>query len=326
MAVYTDVSLTEAAHLMATLGLGEVQGLHGIESGIENTNYFVETPAGRFVLTVFERLGFTELPYYLRLMQHLARRGVPVPEPRTDAHGEVLHSIRGKPAAVVDRLPGHSRLAPDAGHCASVGRVLARMHLAADDFGMRQPNLRGLPWWTETVPVVRRFLSPEQQALIDSELAFAQQLAASAAFAALPRGQVHADLFRDNVLFEADAGGDDELTGCFDFYFAGTDTFVFDLAVCLNDWAIDVDSGRLDEDRADAFVRSYEQQRPLTSGEQRLLPAVMRGAALRFWISRLRDLHLPRDASLLTAHDPAHFERVLKQRIAAPWHPARSPA
>lgn len=321
MAVYTEVSRAEAARLMARLDLGEIHGLHGIESGIENTNYFVETPSGRFVLTVFERLGFKELPYYLRLMQHLAQRGVPVPEPRTDAKGEVLHVVGGKPAALVDRLPGHSNLAPGAEHCASVGRVLARMHLAAQDFRMYQPNLRGLAWWTENVPVVRPFLDPEQRDLIESELAFAQQLAASAGFAALPRGQIHGDLFRDNVLFEARADGGDELTGCFDFYFAGTDTFVFDLAVCLNDWAIDVDSGRLDEDRAAAFVRAYAQVRPLASSEQRLLPAVMRGAALRFWISRLRDLHLPRDASLLTAHDPAHFERVLRQRIAMPWHP-----
>ncbi len=321
MAVYTEVSLAEAAQLMARLGLGEVRGLRGIESGIENTNYFVETPAGSFVLTVFERLGPAELPYYLRLMQHLAQRGVPVPEPRTDANGEVLHSVRGKPAAVVNRLTGRSNLAPDAEHCASVGRVLARLHLAGQDFGLQQPNLRGLAWWTENVPVVRPFLTPGQRELIESELAYAQQLAASAGFAALPRGQVHGDLFRDNVLFDAQADGRDELTGCFDFYFAGTDALVFDLAVCLNDWAIDVDTGRLDEDRAAAFVQAYAQIRPLVSSEQRLLPAVMRGAALRFWISRLRDLHLPRDASLLTAHDPAHFERVLRQRIATPWHP-----
>lgn len=321
MAVYTEVPLDEAASLMTRLGLGDLQGLHGIQSGIENTNYFVETPAGRFVLTVFERLGFEELPYYLRLMQHLAQRGLPVPEPRTDANGELLHTLCGKPAAVVGRLPGRSNLAPDADHCRSVGQVLARMHLAGADFKLQQPNLRGLAWWTESVPVVRAHLTPAQRELIESELAFAQQLAASAAFAVLPRGQVHGDLFRDNVMFDSIAGGGDELTGLFDFYFAGTDTLLFDVAVSLNDWAIDVDTGQLDDDRAAAFIRAYAQVRPLSSAEQRLLPAVMRGAALRFWISRLRDLHLPRDASLLTAHDPVHFERVLRQRVDAPWHP-----
>jgi homoserine kinase type II len=198
--------------------------------------------------------------------------------------------------------------------------MLARMHRAAADFPMVQPNLRGLAWWRETVPVVRPFLTPEQRTLIDAELAFQQQLAASPAYAALPRGAIHADLFRDNVMFDATESGD-RLTGLFDFYFAGVDTYLFDIAVCLNDWCIDLASGRLEEARAAALVAAYAAERALTGSERRLLPAVMRGAALRFWLSRLWDLHLPRDASLLTAHDPAHFERVLRERVAAPWHP-----
>ena len=322
MAVYTEVSFDEAASLVARLGLGELQSLQGITSGIENTNYFVDTAAGRFVLTVFERLGFEQLPYYLRLMQHLAQRGLPVPEPKADGGGGILHGLGGKPAALVDRLRGRSNLAPDAAHCADVGSVLARMHLAAADFPLQQPNLRGLAWWSETVPVILPFLDAAQAELIESELAFQQQLATSPAYLALPHGAIHADLFRDNVMFEAGAdGGADALTGLFDFYFAGTDAFLFDIAVCLNDWCIDLDSGRLAEDRAQAFVAAYAGVRPLSSGELRLLPGLMRAAALRFWISRLWDLHLPRDASLLTAHDPTHFERVLRQRVATPWHP-----
>jgi homoserine kinase type II len=204
--------------------------------------------------------------------------------------------------------------------------MLARMHLAGADFTLHQPNLRGLPWWNETVPVVLPFLSDSQRELIESELAFQQQLAASAAFATLPHGAIHADLFRDNVMFDeivdADGDGDtDELTGLFDFYFAGVDSFGFDIAVCLNDWCIDLESGLLAEDRATAFVAAYDTVRTLTTNERRLLPALMRGAALRFWISRLWDLYLPRDASLLKPHDPTHFERVLRQRVAAPWHP-----
>ena len=320
MAVYTEVSNAEAAALVARLGLGELSALQGIRSGIENTNYFADTTAGRFVLTVFERLSYEQLPFYLHLMKHLAAHGIPVPDPRADASGEILHTVQGKPAAVVDRLPGAHHLAPDAGHCASLGDMLARMHQAGVDFPLHQPNLRGLSWWRETVPVVRPFLTPEQRELIDAELVFQDHLATTSAYEALPRGPIHADLFRDNAMFEAGPDGH-RLSGLFDFYFAGVDTFLFDIAVCLNDWCIDLESGRLDEARATALVEAYDGVRVLSGGERRLLPALMRAAALRFWLSRLWDLHLPRDATLLTAHDPTHFERVLRQRVVAPWHP-----
>ena len=325
MAVYTEVSFDEAASLVARLGLGRLEALQGIHSGIENTNYFADTAQGRCVLTVFERLTHAQLPFYLQLMKHLAERGIPVPGPKADASGAILHTLQGKPVAVVDRLPGRHHLAPDAAHCASLGEMLARMHLAAADFAMVQPNLRGLAWWVETVPVVLPFLAPDQRTLIETELAFQRQLAASPAHAALPRGAIHADLFRDNVMFEAGRTADegDRLTGLFDFYFAGVDCCGFDIAVCLNDWCIDLESGRLADERAAALVAAYDAVRPLTSGERRLMPALMRGAALRFWLSRLWDQHLPRDASLLTAHDPTHFERVLRERVSTPWHPAQ---
>ena len=341
MAVYTEVSRDAAAALVARLGLGELTGLQGITGGIENTNYFVDTRAdsaggansvhGRYVLTLFERLSFEQLPFYLEWMKHLADRGLPVPGPKADAHGRLLHTVCGKPAAMVDRLRGRHRLAPGAAHCASVGAMLARVHRAGADFALHQPNLRGLAWWAETVPLVTPFLTPAQRELIEAELVFATQVCASAAFTALPRGAIHGDLFRDNVMFDAGANADadadsdgdddsDELTGLFDFYFAGVDTFLFDIAVCLNDWCVDLESGRLDEVRASAFVAAYDRVRAVSSGERRLLPALMRAAALRFWVSRLWDLHLPRDANLLSAHDPAHFERVLRERVAAPWH------
>jgi homoserine kinase type II len=218
---------------------------------------------------------------------------------------------------LVNKLPGAHQLAPDEHHCAQVGAMLARMHEAGADFALAQPNLRGLAWWAETVPVVVPFLTPQQRTLIEDELAYQQQVAATPAYAALPRGPIHADLFRDNVMFVGH-----QLTGFFDFYFAGVDTFLFDIAVCLNDWCTDLESGRLVEERAVAFVGAYHAVRPLGSGERRLLPALMRAAALRFWVSRLWDLHLPRDASMLKAHDPMHFERVLSHRVAEPWHPA----
>jgi homoserine kinase type II len=317
MAVFTEVSFDDAAALIGRLGIGELTALKGIAAGIENTNYFADTAQDRYVLTVFERLSFEQLPFYLHLMKHLATHGVPVPEPQADASGEILHTLYGKPAAVVNRLSGSHQLAPDTIHCESVGAMLARMHLAGQDYPRHQPNLRGLEWWSETVPVVAPHLTPAQRTLIESELAFQQQLGASAAYAALPRGPIHADLFRDNVMFEGH-----KLTGFFDFYFAGVDTFLFDIAVCLNDWCIDLESGRLVEERAVAFVAAYDAVRPLGSSERRLMPALMRAAALRFWISRLWDFHLPRDAAVLKAHDPTHFERVLTHRVNEPWHPA----
>ena len=324
MAVYTEVSFDEAADLIARLAIGELTALQPIASGIENTNYFADTTRGRYVLTLFERLTHEQLPFYLQLMKHLAEHGIPVPRPYGDASGAILHTLRGKPAAVVDRLHGRHHLAPDAAHCAMVGDMLARMHIAARDFPLTQPNLRGLAWWAQTVPVIEPFIDAERAALLKDELAFQQQLAASAAFQGLPRAAIHADLFRDNVMFDEGDDGHDRLTGFFDFYFAGVDTLLFDIGVCLNDWCIDPESGRLTEERAQAFVAAYDAARPLSSAELRALPALMRAAALRFWISRLWDLHLPRDAQLLQPHDPTHFERVLRARLEAPWHYTRS--
>ena len=319
MAVFTELSFDEASAFVARLSIGELTALKGIASGIENTNYFADTTQGRYVLTVFERLTFEQLPFYLQLMKLLAGRGIPVPGPKADANGAILHTLKGKPAAVVDRLPGAHHLAPDSGDCAALGEMLARMHGAAQDFPLHQPNLRGLAWWNETVPVVAPFLTPPQRALIEAELAHARHVAASPAHAALPVGAIHADLFRDNVMFD---GG--QLTGLFDFYFAGVDSYLFDIAVCINDWCIDLESGRLAEERAAALVAAYDAVRPLAGVELRLLPAMLRAAALRFWISRLWDVHLPRDASLLTAHDPTHFERVLRCRVDDPWHFTRA--
>ena len=319
MAVFTEVPFETARAFIARLGIGELTALEGCAGGIENTNYFADTSQGRYVLTLFERLSHDQLPFYLQLMKHLAQRGIPVPDPQADAEGHILHRLADKPAAVVNRLRGRHHLAPDAAHTASVGAMLARMHLAGRDFPLHQPNLRGLTWWNETVPVVAPFLDAGQRELIESELHFQQQVASSAAYASLPVGPIHADLFRDNVMFEQ-VDGEDRLSGFFDFYFAGVDTFVFDMAVCLNDWCIDLDTGALVEPRAQAFMAAYDAVRPLGANELRLLPALMRAGALRFWTSRLWDFHLPRDASMLKAHDPTHFERVLRRRIDAPWH------
>jgi homoserine kinase type II len=316
MAVFTEVSIDQAQRLLNDLHLGTLTELRGIEGGIENTNYFATTDQGAWVLTLFERLTFEQLPFYLHLMKHLAQRGIPVPDPATNPQGQILHTVCGKPASVVNRLRGKSELAPGTAHCAAVGAMLARMHLAGRDYERQQPNLRGLPWWNDTVPVVLPYLDPAQAALIRSELAYQNHIAASSAYGALGRGPVHADLFRDNVLFDGT-----ELTGFFDFYFAGVDTWLFDVAVCLNDWCIDLPSGRHDSARAQAFLAAYAAERPLSAHERQLLPAMLRAGALRFWISRLWDYHLPREASMLKPHDPAHFERVLRERVAHPVSP-----
>jgi homoserine kinase type II len=318
MAVYTEVSFDEAAQFLQSLQLGTLQSMAGCSGGIENTNYFVTTDQGAFVLTLFERLSAEQLPFYLRLMKHLAHHGIPVPDPATNRDGDVVHALNGKPAAVVNRLRGKSELAPAAAHCALVGGALARMHLAGRDFSMRQPNLRALNWWNDTVPVVLPFVPAEQAALLRSELAYQNHVTTLSAYGALPLGPIHADLFRDNVMFESDATGTPTLTGFFDFYFAGVDTWIFDIAVSLNDWCIDLDKGTTDPAKTLAFMQAYESVRPLQSQERTLLPAMARAGALRFWLSRLWDLHLPREAAVLQAHDPEHFHRVLRQRILCP--------
>ncbi|CAM4065210.1 homoserine kinase [Comamonas aquatilis] len=314
MAVFTEVSEKDARDLLRRLSLGTLTGLRGIQGGIENTNYFLSTDQGEWVLTLFERLSAEQLPFYLYLMKHLAQAGIPVPDPQAETRsGDILLKVCGKPAAIVNRLAGKSQLAPQPVHCAAVGDMLARMHLAGQSYERQQPNLRGLPWWNETTPVVLPHLEQPEAAMLRSELAYQNHVAASAAYAALPRGPVHADLFRDNVMFD-----DDKLTGFFDFYFAGVDTWLFDLAVCLNDWCIDHATGAHLEAHAKAMLDAYQAVRPLTAAERELFNAQLRAAALRFWVSRLWDFHLPREAALLTPHDPTHFERVLKQRIAHP--------
>ena len=314
MAVFTPVSEDLASALLQNLGLGDLTDLKGIQGGIENTNYFATTTQGEYVLTLFERLNFEQLPFYLFFMKHLADKGIPVPNPAANRDGDILHTLCNKPAAVVNRLNGQSQLAPEASHCEAVGAMLARMHLAGQDYNRDQSNLRSLNWWNDTAPLVLPFLNAAQASLLQGELAYQNHMAQGAAYLALPKGPVHADLFRDNVMFEGTT-----LTGFFDFYFAGVDTWLFDLAVCMNDWCIDLPTGQHHEARAQAMLTAYQSVRPLRAAERQMLPTMLRAGALRFWISRLWDFHLPRDAAMLVPHDPSHFERVLQQRLTHPF-------
>ncbi len=313
MAVFTAVSLDEVSPWLKQFPLGKALAIKGIASGIENSNFFLTTESGVHVLTIFEVLGFAQLPFYLNLMRHLAQRGVLVPAPLPNAAGELVVPLHGKPAAIVSKLEGSSQMAPAPVHCAAVGAMLARMHLAGLDFPLRQPNLRGLEWWQETTPKVLPFLEQDCAELLRTELAYQEAFAAGETYQRLPRGPVHADLFRNNVMFVGE-----RLTGFFDFYFAGCDTWLFDVAVTINDWCINLDTGVLDAQRVRAMLDAYHAVRPFSADEQAAWEPMLRAAALRFWLSRLYDFHQPRAAEMLTPHDPTHFERILRERITGP--------
>ena len=308
MAVFTSVTEAELAAWLKEYSLGQLLDLQGIACGIQNTNYFVTTGNGRFVLTLFEKLTGEELPFYLNLMAHLARHGIPCPSPVANRHNQFLGELNGKPACIVSRLCGKSALAPDRAQCAAMGAVLGEMHTAGQSFSQIMPNPRGAAWRAATAPLVRAFLDAENAALLDREIA----LHAGYNWIALPQGVIHADLFRDNVLLNEDRVG-----GLIDFYFACSDALLYDVAITVNDWCMAPD-GALAPLRTQDFLRAYHAVRPLQDCEQQAWPLMLRLAALRFWLSRLYDLHLPREGELIHAHDPTHFSRILKNHIATP--------
>ena len=324
MAVFTPIELEDIAQWIdQDFNIGQASEIRGIHGGIENSNFFLDTTKDgkkqEYVLTIFERLSAEQLPYYLELMRHLANKGIPVPKPLENNNKEILFALKGKPAAIVSKLPGLSRLAPEAKHCALVGENLAKMHLASSDFAHTQENLRSLSWWQKTVPQVLSHLSDAQKELLTTELATQEQFFSSAIYASLPQGASHCDLFRDNVLFDPQGASDssqDKLGGFFDFYFAGTDKWLFDLAVTANDWCLAENKQDLDPARFKALMDAYQSVRPLSKEEHASWPLMIRAAALRFWISRLWDFYLPRDAQMLTPHDPRHFENILLSRKA----------
>lgn len=313
MAVFTPVSDSDAHSLLTQYTLGELVSLRGITAGIENTNYFLTTTQGEYVLTIFEVLTYEQLPFYIELMHHLAQHHIPVPQPQTRINGERLTRLHGKPCAIVTRLSGGYEPAPGSKHCALAGETLARAHLAGSTFKIRQPNLRGLGWWQETIPKVLPFLTGAQTQLIESALEEQTRFAASHTYKSLPFGPAHCDLFRDNVLFD---GTFDlpKMGGFIDFYFAGWDTWLFDVAVSVNDWCIDRNSGVFDREKLLAWLEAYAAVRPFTQEERVAWPVLLQAAALRFWVSRLFDYFLPRPAQTLKPHDPRHFERILIER------------
>jgi homoserine kinase type II len=307
LSVYTPVSDAQAAEWLRSYSIGTLVALEPIKAGIENSNFFLTTTQGRYVLTLFERLPADELPFYLDLMAHLARHGIPSPAPIADLSDQYLQHLNGKPAALVTRLPGRSLEHPGEKECAELGALLARMHLAGRSYPAYLENPRGPRWWRFAAAEVRRFLDGKRVQLLDDEMAFQAQHR----FPDLPRGPVHADLFRDNALFEKG-----RISGVIDFYFAGVDCLLFDVAVCANDWCVDASHG-LEAARTRALLEAYEAVRPLAVLEREAWPVMLRAAALRFWLSRLYDFHLPRPGMLVHAHDPEHFRKILECRRAS---------
>lgn len=316
MAVFTPVTASQLEDWLQNYDLGDVVEFRGIQSGIENSNFFLTTTHGQYVLTIFEKLTAEQLPFYLDLMRHLASHRVPVPDPMPRRDGSLFAELNGKPATIVTKLEGAPELAPTPAHCIEVGQMLARLHLAGRDFPQHQHNLRSLAWWQENVPAILPFLADSQRALIEDELAHQSAFFGSADYASLPEGPCHCDLFRDNVLF-SHTTDHARLGGFFDFYFAGVDKWLFDVAVCVNDWCIDLETGVLDRARVDAMLRAYQTVRPFTPAEERHWNDMLRAGAMRFWVSRLYDFHRPREAEMLKPHDPGHFERILRERVKA---------
>jgi homoserine kinase type II len=309
MSVYTPVTAPDLDAWLTRYAVGGLAELQPIVSGIENTNYFVTTERGRYVLTLYERLPAGELPFYLNLMAHLARAGVPVPAPIPDRTGALFSLLNGKPAGLVARVDGAPVANPLPVHCAHVGGALAQLHVASQTYRARLTNRRGPAWWRQAARAVKPHLDAAQQALLDGEIKFQTGFGRGK----LPKGAIHGDLFCDNVLFAGD-----RVAGIIDFGFAATDFFAYDLAITVNDWCTRDADGGLDPALAAEMVWAYDAARPLTQDEREAWPALLRAAALRFWLSRLYDLHLPRSGELTHAHDPAHFERVLRDRAANP--------
>ena len=313
MSVYTTVTVDELEAWLTRYNVGALVDLEPIAAGIENTNYFVTTERGRYVLTLYERLPSEELPFYLNLMAHLARAAVEVPAPVADRTGALFSHLNGRPAGLVLRIDGAAVDVPSDAHCAAVGDALARLHRASLSYRARLTNRRGPAWWRQAARAVRPYITAEQNEFLTTEVRFQTGFGKGK----LPKGAIHGDLFCDNVLF---ANG--RVAGIIDFGFAATDFFAYDLAIAVNDWCVAGNGdGELDAARMRAMVGAYHAVRSLTEDERAQWPALLRAAALRFWVSRLYDLYLPRPGELTHAHDPAPFERILRMRAKGSSRP-----
>lgn len=307
MAVYTQVSNSALAAFLADYELGIPLSFKGIAEGVENSNYFLETDRGKFILTLFEkRVRKEDLPFFIGLKQHLADRDFPCPRPIPGRDSVALRMLEGRPAVIVSFLPGLSLKTPGPEHCHALGAALARLHAEASDFAMTRPNQLGPDSWPDLWSGRAKdaeALQPGLARVIEDDIQTTRQL--TQVSQDLPRGIIHADLFPDNAFFLE--GG---FAGVIDFYFACSDVLAYDLAICLNAWTFGSD-GQFDPAKGQALIAGYETVRKLMPQERHLLPALARGAALRFFLTRLIDWsETPADA-LVKPHDPMDYAKRL---------------
>jgi len=304
MAVYTPLTEDDLAAFLTRYDVGRLRAFDGIRDGVENSNFFVDTERGRYVLTLFEKHPAEEVPYYLNLTAHLAEHGVPCAHPIADTAGVYLQSLQDKPAALIERLAGRTLERPSVEQCAAVGRALGQMHVAGCSFEQHRENGRGPRWWFQAMRDLADVLDTENHRILDEERDYQCRFRN----VTLPRGTIHADLFRDNVLFEGD-----RLAGMIDFYYACDDCLLYDVAITVNDWCGRAD-GHLNRERARALLDAYHARRPFTESEAGAWPMMLRAGALRFWLSRLLDLHFPRPAEVPHVKEPDEYRKVLLAR------------
>ncbi len=319
MAVFTQVTDEQAKSLLNQYDLGEFKSIEGILAGIENSNFYLDTSKGRYVLTVFERLTEDQLPYYLQLTHHLTKKGLNVSGPIPTKTGPLFTHVNGKPCSIAPCIAGQFEPEPSVEVCGEMGAFLAKIHLAVEDFPYMQENQKGMKFWKESFPLLLPYLEQESAELLEEEVFRMERLFETGKYKSLKKGAVHADLFRNNALVET-KDGKQHLAGVIDFYFACNEPFLFDLAVTLNDWCVDLETGEFIPEKATAFLREYNAIRPLSEQEREMWQDMLCAGALRFWVSRLYDYWLPRDASMLKPHDPGHFEKILLKRKKAKAH------
>ncbi|MBL0141943.1 MAG: homoserine kinase [Betaproteobacteria bacterium] len=305
MSVFTPVSSDEARAFLARYTLGELESLEGIAQGIENTNYFLDTTTGQYVLTLFEKIAREDLPFYVGLMHHLDEHEIRCPAPMALQDGSFLAQLNGKPAVIVTRLPGVPHLSPTPEQCHKVGRILADIHEAGLEYDAGLANWRGQAWRESLAQRLRPKLAADEAALVESENRY-QMLHDDTV---LPQGVIHGDLFRDNVLWDEEGEG-----GVIDFYFACDDALLYDLAITVNDWCTD-SFATLDPVRVGALLQGYDAHRPLTDLERELWPVMLRRAALRTWLGRLEYNHFPQASEITIPKDHAFFRRLLEHHI-----------
>lgn len=308
MAVYTTVSTEQVNALLTYYALPTVKQIRAATDGIENTTYFLTLAnENQYVLTLYESLNQQQLEPYISLTSHLHNKQLPVPTPLADKQGCKIHELNGKPAVLVPMSTGKHIHAPSPQQCRAVGEVLSACHMACEDFTPPITNRYDINWFEQTINALcsdSSSLTTDDQALLLAQLELAQRIQQQS----LPRGIIHGDLFRDNVLM-----ADDCVSALIDFNDAGYDCLLFDLAITYNDWCFDRD-GEFLARCAEELLAGYQQRRPLTELETNLWGLCLQVAATRFWISRLLAAELAASRGQSAPKDPNYYRKLLL------WH------